>query len=387
MDRPAARGSHRRPRRAAGPRALHPLRPGVSAGVPSRPQRRHRTARRGPHRGAARRRAADHRHLPAPGRERAHDPLPAAQRQAGVAVRRGADLRAHGGQGRRRAPIRGEPRGAEPGVDLRLRPVVRSAGPGARRHVVRRRDHRRVVGPARGRPAQRPGDGRRAHRPRDHDHPGHPALPAPGDGRVLGLLHDRDAAAPSHDRGGAGAAVRIAVRSRRRRSGPHRGAHRRDRVRDRRRPEPRRGPHPAQLPGGGAGDAAHQLLPRRRRHRSAVAARLPVVQAGPVQAGHAAPPAPALRDLRLLAARRGHPPARRQGRARRDPLVGPPRGLPHRGAGADEGPDGQERAHRSRRLQGRLRGQAPARAGRGRGAARGGHRLLPHIPVGAARPH
>jgi hypothetical protein len=38
------------------------------------------------------------------------------------------------------------------------------------------------------------------------------------------------------------------------------------------------------------------------------------------------------RDLRLLAALRGHPPARRQGGARRAALVRPPRGLPHRGA-------------------------------------------------------
>ena len=41
-----------------------------------------------------------------------------------------------------------------------------------------------------------------------------------------------------------------------------------------------------------------------------------------------------------------------------------PRGLPHRGARADEGADGQERADRPRRIQGRLRGQAAASGGR-----------------------
>ena len=63
------------------------------------------------------------------------------------------------------------------------------------------------------------------------------------------------------------------------------------------------------------------------------------------------PPRAALRDLRLPPAGRGHPPARRARRARRHPLVGPARGLPHRGARADEGPDGQERRDRARRAR------------------------------------
>ena len=74
--------------------------------------------------------------------------------------------------------------------------------------------------------------------------------------------------------------------------------------------------------------------------------------------------APALRDLRLLAAHRGRAPARRHGGARRHPLVGPARGLPHRGARPDEGADGEERGDRARGGQGRLRGEAPARAAR-----------------------
>ena len=52
-----------------------------------------------------------------------------------------------------------------------------------------------------------------------------------------------------------------------------------------------------------------------------------------------------------------------QGRARRHPLVRPARGLPHRGARADEGADGEERRHRPGRRQGRLRRQAAAAGG------------------------
>ncbi len=61
-------------------------------------------------------------------------------------------------------PYEVSPSGTQPGVDLRLRPDLRPAGPGSRRDVVRRRDPRRLVGPAGGRPAQRPGHGRRADR-------------------------------------------------------------------------------------------------------------------------------------------------------------------------------------------------------------------------------
>ena len=75
----------------------------------------------------------------------------------------------------------------------------------------------------------------------------------------------------------------------------------------------------------------------------------------------------AVRDLRLLAALRGHPPARRQGRARRAALVGPARGLSHRGAGPGEGADGEEHRHRAGRLQGRLRAEEGAAADRPRG--------------------
>ena len=113
-----------------------------------------------------------------------------------------------------------------------------------------------------------------------------------------------------------------------------------------RRGEPRRGPDPAPLPVHDPRDAAHQplgarggrpaqALPRRSSSSRAKVPDLPEPQA-------------ALRDLRLLAALRGHPPARRQGRARRPALVRPPRGLPHRDPGPHEGADGEERGDRAR---------------------------------------
>ena len=60
---------------------------------------------------------------------------------------------------------------------------------------------------------------------------------------------------------------------------------------------------------------------------------------------------------------RGRASARRQGRARRPALVRPARGFSHRGAGPDEGADGQERRDRAGRCQGRLRRQAAAAGG------------------------
>ena len=129
--------------------------------------------------------------------------------------------------------------------------------------------------------------------------------------------------------------------------------------------QPRRGSHPARLPGA---DRRHRAHERRAR------AQLPLVQAAlPRRAAHAGARA-ALRDFRLPPAGRGHPPARRTRGARRHPLVGPPRGLPLRGAGPDEGADGQERRDRARRRQGRLR--AAQSAERARRAARGGAAAL-----------
>ena len=74
----------------------------------------------------------------------------------------------------------------------------------------------------------------------------------------------------------------------------------------------------------------------------------------------AAAAAPAVRDLCLQPAGRGRAYARRQGRARRHPLVRPQGGFPHRDPGADEGADGQECGHRAGRVEGRLCRQAAA---------------------------
>ena len=100
--------------------------------------------------------------------------------------------------------------------------------------------------------------------------------------------------------------------------------------------------------------------------------------------GHAVAAA-AVRDLRALAAARGHPPARRQGGARRHPLERPPRRLPHRGPRPDEDPDGQERDHRARRLEGRLR--AEGRRAAAPGARRLPDRSLPRVRLRPARRH
>ena len=91
------------------------------------------------------------------------------------------------------------------------------------------------------------------------------------------------------------------------------------------------------------------------RDRRAIA-----VQARPDGDPRSAAAAAAPRDLGVRAAGRGRPPARRRHRPRRAALERPPGGLPHRGARADEGADGEERGHRADRRQGRLRRQAPA---------------------------
>ena len=148
------------------------------------------------------------------------------------------------------------------------------------------------------------------------------------------------------------------------------GAARRDPRRPRRGRLARPRPHPAQPARADRRDAAHQRVqPRPRGHRVQAAlgrrARDPAARA-------------AVRDLRLLARDGGDPPARRQGRARRHPLVGPD-GLPHRGLRPDARADDQERGDRPRRREGRLLPQAAARGprraqGRGRAPVRPLHR-------------
>ena len=145
--------------------------------------------------------------------------------------------------------------------------------------------------------------------------------------------------------------------------------------------EPRRGPHPPPLRQRGAVGDPHQLLPARRRRPAEAADRLQVRQP---QARRPAAAAAALRDLRLLAARRGRASALRQGRARRHPLVRPAAGFPHRGARPRQGAAGQERRDRAGRRQGRLRAEAAAASGGTREAVAGrGHRRLQALHLDA----
>ena len=105
------------------------------------------------------------------------------------------------------------------------------------------------------------------------------------------------------------------------------------------------------------------------------------------QAHRPAAAAPALRDLRLFAARRRRAPALRQGGARRHPLVGPAAGFPHRDSRAGEGAAGQERGDRAGRRQRRLRAQADAEVSDARAISGGRRRHLQAVHRDAARHH
>ena len=104
----------------------------------------------------------------------------------------------------------------------------------------------------------------------------------------------------------------------------------------------------------GRRDAAHQRLrarrPRKRWRSSSTAHKVPGLPA----------PLPWREIWVYSPARRGHPPARRPGRARRPALVRPARRFPHRDPRADEGAARQERGDRADRRQGRLLSQAAA---------------------------
>ena len=135
------------------------------------------------------------------------------------------------------------------------------------------------------------------------------------------------------------------------------------------------------------GDAAHELLPARRRRRgrsrtwrsSSTRRRCPDLPA----------PRPKFEIWVYSPAGRGRAPALRHGRPRRAALVRPARGLPHRGPRPGQGADGEERRDRAGRRQGRLRRQAAARPG-GRPRGRGWPRASPATSTfisGAARRH
>ena len=96
---------------------------------------------------------------------------------------------------------------------------------------------------------------------------------------------------------------------------------------------------------------------RRRRPRVRPPARA-LLQARPGDDPRPAAASADVRDLGVLTPRRGRAPPRRAGRPRRAALERPAGGLPHRGAGADEGPDGEERGHHPGRGQGWLRREA-----------------------------
>ena len=154
-----------------------------------------------------------------------------------------------------------------------------------------------------------------------------------------------------------------------------------------RRGQPRPRPDPALLPDPRPGHAPHQLLPARSRGPGRRPAPLHLAQARAVRHPRPAGAAAVVRDLRLLAARRGRPPALRLGGARRAALVGPTRRLPDRGARPGQGADGQEHRDRAGGRQGRVLLQAAPRPGRPGRLAHRGRRLLHDLHLRAARHH
>ncbi len=377
----APRGAGRGARRGA----LPPLRRRVPGGLPRRLGRALGARRHPAHRGAARERRPRDQPVPAARGRPADAPREAVPRRPRAdALGRAAAVREHGRRGRRRAALPDRAARRRRRLDLRLRAHLLGRGrprhgrrarelPGhVRARVARRRRERRLQ-PARA--------GRGAHVAGDHGAARDREVPPAGAHHLQRPLRGAGARLPPRDRAAAGGAVPGPLRpAPRRPRGRGRGG-RPDRGGDRRGREPRPGPDPADVPRRDPRDAAHELLPLGPDGGG----RASVLQARPLEPPLAAAAAAALRDLRLLAAHRGRPPARRRGRARRHPLVRPPRGLPHRGARPDEGPDGEERGDRARRRQGRLRGEAPA-AGPRRPPRRG-DRLLPDLHPRAPRPH
>ena len=148
--------------------------------------------------------------------------------------------------------------------------------------------------------------------------------------------------------------------------------------------EPGRGPHPAPFRQRGAVGDPHQFLPARQRRPPQGDDRDQVRKR---QDHRSAAAAPALRDLRLFAARGRRAHALRQGGARRHPLVRPAAGFPHRDSRAGEGAAGQERRDRAGRRQGRLRAQADAEKSDPRTVPGGRRRHLQIVHLDAARHH
>ena len=312
---------------------------------------------------------------PAPDRRREADARGALQaRRQDRALARDADAR-----GPRAARDRGDldpaawaGGGVGAGVP-RARPGRAAARPRRRGRARGRGDRGGLPRCCRVRPAQPAGDHGRPG-PQPGRHPARLPQVPPADRLALHRgLPERRAGGQLADHGQARALLRAALRPRHRdRRGRRAGAARRDprRPRGGRLDRPRS--HPAQPARRGRRHAAHERLqgrPRRDGVQAALGRR-----AGDPDAGAG------VRDLRLRAGARGHPPARRQDRPRRHPLQRP-HGLPHRGLRADAGAADQERDHRAGRRQGRLHRQA-------RGDhARGDPGVLRHLHPVAARRH
>ena len=136
------------------------------------------------------------------------------------------------------------------------------------------------------------------------------------------------------------------------------GRRRRRRSGHRRACQPRHRSRTASLCVDDPGHAADQLLCQQAGF-GACAERV-VDQTQPTADRRTAVAAAQVRDLRVLAARRGRAPAVRVRRPRRPAVVGPPRRLPHRDPRPRQGAGGEERRHRPGRRQGRLRRQDAA---------------------------
>ena len=305
---------------------------------------------------AARRQATD---------RRAAAPAPVPARRADRHVRPAAAAR-------ELRPARAQ-RAAVPRRDARRRGAL---DPGPRGRPRRRRSRstpagrgtlrggvlRRLARPGRERRLQPPGARRR------------PRL-APGAGAARGLplpAADRPALQPALHGVGAGCAIPASPRgsrgcSRRASTRASAAATRtlaaaRARARDRRGAraghEPGRRPHPARVPRGRRRPRCAPTTSsatRRAQPKAYLSFKL-----DPQAAAGAAEAAADVRDLGVLAARRGRAPAHGQGGARRPALVRPARGLPHRDPRPDEGAERQEHADRAGGRQGRLRAQAAA---------------------------
>ena len=260
-----------------------------------------------------------------------------------------------GVRGRRRAALRDQPaRRRRRRLDLRLRPRPTRARATSTPTASARRFQDAFVRAWRGE-VENDGYNRLVlgaglDLARDHGAARDRQVPAPGAAsRSATATWSRRCVAHPRDRAAARRAVPARASTRagdRRARTPSDGRASAIEERDRRGREPRPGPDPAQLPRRRPGDAAHELLPDgTERQRKP----LPVVQARPVGAALAARSrARASRSSSTRRASEGVHLRGGPGRARRHPLVGPPRGLPHRGARPDEGADGQERGDRAR---------------------------------------